>query len=91
MTANYSKSYTSYLNISVEQSYNTTIPFIKKPIKANNYVLTEQIEANPKSSKFKFNGRVELLSIKIFLVKVTMTICQGKYLLLILFWFRILY
>ena len=44
-------------------------------------LLLKQIETSSKALKFKVNERVELLSIRIFLVKVILEIGQEKYLL----------
>ena len=61
MTANDSKSYLSHLNKLVHQYNNTCHHFInKKPIDANYSTLTEKIETNPKSLKFKVNDRVRI-------------------------------
>ena len=50
MTANYSKSYLSYLNKLVDQYFNTYHDSIgKKPLNANYSALTEKIETNPKA------------------------------------------
>ena len=46
----------------------------------------KKIETNPKLVSLKLMIESELLSIRIFLVKVTLNIGQEKYLLLILFW-----
>ena len=50
-----------------------------------NSVLTEKKETNPKAPNSKFNGRAWVTTYKTFLVKVTLDICPGKFLLLILF------
>ena len=61
MTANDSKSYLSHLNKLVHQYNNTCHHLInKKPIDANYSTLTENIETNPKSLKFKVNDRVRI-------------------------------
>ena len=52
----------------------------KKPNDADYSALAEDIERNPKSPKFKLVIESELLSTKIFLVKVTLKIGQKKYL-----------
>ena len=87
MTANDSKSCLSYLNKLVDQHNNTYHHSIgKKPNNVDYYVLTEKIEANPKAAlSLKLMIESELLSIRIFLVKVTLKIGQEKYLLLILY------
>ena len=75
MTANDSKSYLSYLNKLVDQYNNAYRHSIgKKLINADYSALAEKLETNPKAS------RSELLSIRIFLVKVTLKIGQEKYL-----------
>ena len=80
MTANDSKSYLSYLNKLVDEYNNIYHHSVNKKIYS---ALTEKIETNSKAPKFKVNDRVRLLSIRIFIVKVTMKIGQEKYLLLI--------
>ena len=86
MTATDSKSYLPYLTKLVDQYNNTYHDFInKKRINADYSDLTENIETNPKAPKFKVNDRVSLLSIRTFLVKVTLAIGREKYVLLILF------
>ena len=85
MTANNSKSYLSYLNKLVDQYNKPHHSFSKKSFSADYYALTEKIETNHKAPKFKVNDRVRVLSIRIFLVKVTLKIGQKKYLLSILF------
>ena len=75
MTANDNKSYLPYLNKSADQYNNTYHHSInKKLINADYSASNEKIETNPKAT------------IRIFLVKVILKICQEKYLLLILFW-----
>ena len=59
----------------------------EKLINADYSTLTEKIETNPKPPRFI---ELQLLSIRIFLGKVTLTIGQEKYLLSILFWKLIL-
>ena len=78
MTANDSKSHLSYLNKLVDQ-YNKTYhhSFGKKPVNADYSALAENIETNPKAPKLMVES--ELLSIRIFLVKVTLEIAQEKY------------
>ena len=89
MTATDSKSYSSYLNKLADQ-YNNTYhhSFNKKPIHAYFSTLTEKIETNPKAPKLVMES--ELLSIRIFLVNVTLKIGQEKYLLSILCYILIL-
>ena len=86
MAANDSKSYLSDLNKLIDQ-YNYTYHYSinKRPINPDYSALTEKIETNSKAPKFKVNDKSELLSIKIFLVKVTPDIGQERYLLSILF------
>ena len=61
MTANDSKSYFSYLNKLVDQYNNTYHHSIgKKPVNANYSALTEKIETDPKTPKFKVNARVRI-------------------------------
>ena len=61
MTANDSKSYSPYLNKLVEEYNNTNHHSIdKKPITADFSALSENIESNPKASKFKVNDRVRI-------------------------------
>ena len=61
MTANDSKSYPPYLNKLVEEYNNTNHHSIdKKPITADFSALSENIESNPKASKFKVNDRVRI-------------------------------
>ena len=58
MTANDSKSYLCYLNKLLNQYNNTYNHSInKKPINADYSALTEKIETNLNSPKFKVNGR----------------------------------
>ena len=83
MTANNSKSYLSYLNKLVDQYKNIFHHSNNKNyFNADYSVLTENIEANFKVSKFEVKIEWELLSIRIFLVKVTLTTAQEK----CLFW-----
>ena len=56
-----SNSYLGYLNKLIDEynnSYHCSIS--KKPIDADHYVLTEEIETNPKTSKFKVSGRFRI-------------------------------
>ena len=86
MTANDSKSYLPYLNKLVDQCNNTYHqPINKKPINAYYSVSTENIKSNPKTPKFKVNGRVRITKYKNILVILILKIGQEKYLLLILF------
>ena len=86
MTASNRKSYLSYLNKLVDQYNNTYRHSInKKPINVDYSALTEQIETDHKAPNLMLMIESELLSIKIFLVKVTLKMGQEKYLLLILF------
>ena len=86
MTANDSKSYIIYLNKLVNQYNNTHHHFVgKKPSKADYSILTRTIETNPKAPKFRLMIESGLLSIKIFLVKVTLKIGQEKY----YYWFSV--
>ena len=78
MTANDSKSYVPYLNKLVDQYNNTYHHSInKKPINADYSALNEKIENNLKSPKLM--TELERLSIRIFLVKVTLKIGLEKY------------
>ena len=90
MTANGSKSYLPYLNKLVDQSNNTCHSIIKKPINADYSPLTEKIETNHKTPKFKVNDRVRITKYKNIFSKVTLKISQEKYLLSIMFWKLIL-
>ena len=85
MTANDSKSYLSYLNKLVDQCNNTYHDFIgKNYINADYSALTENIESSYKAPNLKLEIKSELLSIRIYLVNVTLKIGQEKYLLSIL-------
>ena len=83
MTANDSK----YLNISnlnnlVDQYSNPYHHSISKETAHANYSdSTEIIETNPKDPKFKVNDTFKTTKQRMFLVKVTLTIGQKKYLL----------
>ena len=57
MTANDSKSYSDYLNKSVDEYNSYLHSNDKKPIKANYFALTAEIETNPKATKFKSYDR----------------------------------
>ena len=65
MTANDGKSYLSYLNKLIDQ-YNNTYhsSFNKKPVNADYSALTEKIETNLKTPKFKVNDRVRITKYK---------------------------
>ena len=81
MTANDSKSYISL----VDQCNNTYHHSIdKRPINVDYFTLNEKFETNPTASKFKVNDRVRTTKYNNVFVKVTLTIGQEKYLLLIL-------
>ena len=88
MTANYSNSHIGYLNKLVGEhnnSYQSSTG--KKHIHAKYSALTEETEANFKAPKFKASDSViitKLLSIRIFLAKITIKNGQKKYLGLIL-------
>ena len=85
MTADDSKSYVSHLNKLVDQynnSYHHSIN--KKSINADYSTLTEKIETNLKAPKSKLMIESALLSMRTFLVKVTLRIGQEKYLILTL-------
>ena len=56
----------------------------KRPINVDFSDLTETIKTNPKSSKFKVNEKVRITKYKNIFSKVTLKICQKKYLLSIL-------
>ena len=61
MTANDSKSYLPYLNKLVDQYSNTYHHSInKKPINADYFGFTENIETNHQAPKFKVNDRVRI-------------------------------
>ena len=65
MTANDRKSYLSYLNKLVDKYSNNYHHSInKKPINADYFALTEKIETNPKSPKFKVTDRVRITKYK---------------------------
>ena len=85
MPLNDSKSYLGHLNKLVDEYNNTYHCSIgKKPFHADYSALSKEIESSYKSPKFKLVIESELLSIKIFLAKVTLKIGQKKYFLLIL-------
>ena len=61
MTANDNKCYLSYLNKLVDQCNNTYHSSIDtKPIDANYFALTEDIESSQTTSKFKVGERVRI-------------------------------
>ena len=64
-TANDSKSYLSYLNKSVDQYINTYHRSINgKPVNSDYSALTEKIDRNPKTTRFKVNDRVRITKYK---------------------------
>ena len=74
------------MNKLADQYHNTYHHSINKNLITADYsALTEKNETNHKAPKFKVNDRLELLSIRIFLVIFTLKIGQEKYLLSILF------
>ena len=86
MTANDSKSCLSYLNKLVDQYSNTYHHSIcKKPIMVITLVRLKKLRRILKLLNLKLMIELKLLSIKIFLVKVTLKVGREKYLLLILF------
>ena len=86
LTANFSKSYLSYLNKLIDQYNNTFHHYInKKAINADYFALNKKIERILKPLNLKLKIESKFLSIRIILVKVTLEIGQEKYLLLILF------
>ena len=82
MTANIIKSYLRYLNKFVDQ-YNNTYHHStgKEPINGHYSALTEKLRQILELLNLKLVIESELLSIKLFLVKVTLIIGQEKYLL----------
>ena len=65
MTANDSKSYLGYLNKLVDQYNNTYHRSIdKEPVDVDYSVLTEEIESNLKTPKFKVSDRVRITKYK---------------------------
>ena len=79
MKANDSKSYLSYLNKLVDQYNNTYHHSInKKPIHADYSALTKKLGPILKLLNLKLMIESELLSIRIFLVMVTLKIGQEK-------------
>ena len=86
MTGNDSKSFLSYLNKLVDQYNNNYHHSIgKKPSNADYTVLTKKNQTDPKAQSLKLMIESELLSIRIFLVKVILKIGQEKQLLSVLF------
>ena len=84
MITNNRKSYLNYLNKLWDQYNNSYhFPINKKPINADYSALTEKIETSSKASKFQINIESELLSVRIFLVKVKLKIGQKN----IYYWF----
>ena len=84
MTANDSKSYLSYLNKLVDQySSNYHHAINKKPISVDYCVLTKKLGPILKLLNLKVMIESELVSIRIFLVKITLKVGLEKYLLLI--------
>ena len=77
MTANDRKCYLSYLN-KLFNTYHHSIN--KKSINADYSALTEKTETSLKILSLKFIRELKLISIKIFLVKVTLKIAQENYL-----------
>ena len=77
MTANDRKFYLSYLN-KLFNTYHHSIK--KKSINVDYSALTEKTETNLKILSLKFIRELKLISIKIFLVKVTLKIAQENYL-----------
>ena len=63
---------------------------MKKPVNADYSALTEKLRQILKLSNSKLIIESELLSTRIFLVRMTLKTGQKKYLLLILFWELIL-
>ena len=86
MSANDSKSYLTYLNKLLVQQNNTYHHSINKnPINADCSTLTEEIETILKLLYLKLMIESELLTIRIYLVKLTLKIGREKYISLILF------
>ena len=68
------------MNRLVDQYNNTYQCYINNKTSNGKYsALPEKIETNPKAPKFKVMIELELLSIKIFLVKVILKSGQKKY------------
>ena len=88
MTANDIKSHLINMNKLVDQYNNTYHHTInKKPIKADYSAMTKKMRQILKllNLQLMIQNESELLSIRMFLVKITLKIGQEKYLLLILF------
>ena len=70
--------------IKLVDQYNNTYhhSINKKPINVDYSALTEKVETNSEAPKFKVNERVRITKYK---KRVTLKICQRKYLLLIPF------
>ena len=86
MTANDRKSFLPYLNKLVDQWNNTYHHSInKKPINADYSALTENIETNHNSPKFKVNDRARITKYKNIFSKSYTDNWSRKYLLSILF------
>ena len=85
MTANDNNSYLPCLNKLVDQYNNTYHSIIKKPINADYSALNVKFEPMIRLLSLELIIELELLSIRIFLVKVILKIGQEKCLLLILF------
>ena len=77
MTANDTKSYLPYLNKLVDKYNNHSVN--TKPIYADYSALSEKIEANTESPKFKVTDRVRITKYKNILVKFTLKIGPEKY------------
>ena len=91
MTGNDSKFYLSYLNKLVYQYNNTYYNSIgKKPINGDYSPLIEKLRRLLKLQSLKLTIEPYFLSVRIFLVKVTLKIGQEKHLLSILCWKLIL-
>ena len=80
MTINDGKSYLPHLKKLVDEYNNTYYDSINKK-----FCFDWKKETNPKAPNSKFNGRAWVTTYKTFLVKVTLDISPGKFLLLILF------
>ena len=86
MTANDSKFYLAYLNKLVDQYNNTYHHSIgEKPIDDDYSVLTKKLTRILKLLSLKLIRESQLLSIRMFSVKLTLEIVQEKYFLWILF------
>ena len=79
MTANDNKSHLPYLNKLVDRYDNTYHHSInKKPINSDYSVLTKKLRSILKLLNLKLTIESELLSVRIFLVKITLKIGQEK-------------